>query len=613
MDRKATVFELGCFTIDLIRREVLVAGKLHSVQPTPMGFDLLAFLLENCDRPIKNSEVYEKLWADVPGTRELKGRLTFHWGELCKVLGQEGENRPLLKRDAGFFKFVQAPRPVILQARVAEPSASVTNEPAISPGPRMLATSLGSPVRYIIGPLLQFAREVRNTVLHPVTIARESSQSPHTIRKAMWFLFLTLALDLALASISGSSSSLRRVFQDGLFIAGLVLLFSLAFSLSWKIAYSKGAQVSGAFAFALRAWSTQATFVMLGIVLGELMIAMFGQVLYPARSTPIVKLAPSAGLALLDCASSPKSSLRSCLSAPDLVAAAAENPNIDTELLSNPAFQVGALVFFSFGLLSLLVPAISIFAYRAAIGASWPRTLIAFALSYLIIATPALAIYGLFVNSHESDCSFDGPPYPIFNPGPLAFAPSDGGKVRCGDFPTIDAQNISRNTHWSSSQGQHNKGVTSFVGDKIEVAVYFQNGAKEDDLEKMSAKNVSAEVKTRDAGNNNIELSGRLSASNASTVDSSGARYGGNVVIRPNRPARLRYVTSSTSMCVDKLHAILRAQKTLAQNDHCAPQWAEIRLPDGIMSGGLNIGDLRPGFKYSGFLTFYVMVESPSE
>src|SRR3989304_402563 len=64
---------------------------------------------------------------------------------------------------------------------------------------------------------------------------------------------------------------------------------------------------------------------------------------------------------------------------------------------------------------------------------------------------------------------------PTFNIFPVGYSGAQNT-----DYPLLDARDFSQNTSFSSSQADHDDGVTANPGDTLEFIVYYHNGAADD-------------------------------------------------------------------------------------------------------------------------------------
>ena len=153
------------------------------------------------------------------------------------------------------------------------------------------------------------------------------------------------------------------------------------------------------------------------------------------------------------------------------------------------------------------------------------------------------------------------------------------------DFPLLDARNVTNNEDWSNSQSDHDNGVDADPGDEIEFLVYYHNGAA--DAPENIARNVRVRATVPSNKSNSHTVSASISADNAETVASSDK--GGNVTIDLSESQALEYVSGSTRWFPER--------STSGQS-----------LPNGILSGGVDLGDVRGCWNFAGFVKFRVRV-----
>ena len=173
---------------------------------------------------------------------------------------------------------------------------------------------------------------------------------------------------------------------------------------------------------------------------------------------------------------------------------------------------------------------------------------------------------------------------PTFNIFPVAY---DGSLNT--DYPLIDARNVTKNEGWSTSQSDHNAGVNMDPGDTVEFLVYYHNGAPDDPANTALSTVIRASVPTASATTFTVGAS--ISASNAQTVTS--ASRGGDMTLR---------VSGSSSQNL----SLLPGTTVWLPNRASSSQI----MPDTITSTGVNIGDIRGCWQFSGFVKFRVQVSS---
>ena len=183
---------------------------------------------------------------------------------------------------------------------------------------------------------------------------------------------------------------------------------------------------------------------------------------------------------------------------------------------------------------------------------------------------------------------------PVLAAGPtLNIFPVGYSGAQNTDYPLLDARDFSQNTSFSSSQADHDDGVTANPGDTLEFIVYYHNGAADDPDNTAHNVRISASLPSGESFNHTV--SATISADNATSVYSSDANRGGNVTVHISGTAAqsLQYIPGSTTW--------YKERSTVGES-----------MPDGIVTGGVNIGDVRGCWNFSGFVRFRVRVGSQS-
>jgi uncharacterized repeat protein (TIGR01451 family) len=155
------------------------------------------------------------------------------------------------------------------------------------------------------------------------------------------------------------------------------------------------------------------------------------------------------------------------------------------------------------------------------------------------------------------------------------------------DYPFLDARNVTKGESWSTSQTDHDAGVTADPGDILEFLVYYHNGAA--DADANVANNVVLSSNVPSTNGSQFTISSTLSASNAPTITSSSK--GGDITVRINGTIaqNLALVAGSTIW--------LPNRGTTQQS-----------MPDTITSSGISLGNIRGCWNYSGFVKYRVRV-----
>ena len=180
----------------------------------------------------------------------------------------------------------------------------------------------------------------------------------------------------------------------------------------------------------------------------------------------------------------------------------------------------------------------------------------------------------------------EGPEFNIF---PISYSGEENH-----DFPLLDARNYSENGSFSQSQTDHDNGVYADPGDIVEFIIYYHNGAP--DAPENVAENVRIRAFLPSGKSQTHRVSAQISASNAATVYSSSLGGDIDVHINGSEPQTLEYIPGSTRWYPERSSSYQV-------------------LPDGIVSGGVDIGDIRGCWDFSGFIKFRARVgeEAPAQ
>lgn len=155
------------------------------------------------------------------------------------------------------------------------------------------------------------------------------------------------------------------------------------------------------------------------------------------------------------------------------------------------------------------------------------------------------------------------------------------------DYPLLDGRNVTTGGGYSTSQADHDNGITASQGDTVEFIVYYHNGAA--DAPENTANNVRVRATLPSGSSNALTVGASISADNAATVSSS-SRGGDMTVNVSGTPQTLTYISGSTVWY---------------------PERASVgqALPDGITSGsGVLIGNIRGCWNFSGYVKFRARV-----
>jgi len=174
-----------------------------------------------------------------------------------------------------------------------------------------------------------------------------------------------------------------------------------------------------------------------------------------------------------------------------------------------------------------------------------------------------------------------------FNTFPISYSASTNH-----DWPMIEARNVSDGGSFSSSQSDHDNGVTADAGDEVEFQVYYHNsGVAEDE-----ATNVIVRANLPGGTRDIHEVSATIDSDQTSAISSSDAFRGGNIDIRINGSAQtLEFISGSV---------------VWYPNHSTASQ--SLSNSNSLLSSGVNIGTVKGCFDFSGFLTFRARVGSTS-
>mgnify|MGYP001578363186 CR=1 FL=1 len=170
-----------------------------------------------------------------------------------------------------------------------------------------------------------------------------------------------------------------------------------------------------------------------------------------------------------------------------------------------------------------------------------------------------------------------------FNTFPISYT-----QLENRDFSMIDARDVSAGGSLSTSQSDHDNGVSANAGDEIEFVIYYHNsGVAEDE-----ATNTIIKATLPGGVRQSHEVSATIDSDQTSPISSADAFRGGNIVIYLSGNAQtLEFIQGSVK------HFPNRA--TAAQ----IPQNG-----DSLIGSGLNIGTVKGCFEFSGFVTFRARV-----
>ena len=166
-----------------------------------------------------------------------------------------------------------------------------------------------------------------------------------------------------------------------------------------------------------------------------------------------------------------------------------------------------------------------------------------------------------------------------FNTFPISYSPSTNH-----DWPMIDARNVSDGGSFSSSQSDHDNGVTADAGEEIEFQIYYHNsGVTEDE-----ATNVVVRAFLPGGTRDIHEVSATIDSDQTSAISSADAFRGGNIDIHINGDAQtLQFISGSVLWF---------------PNRSTSSQF--LSNANSLVGSGVNIGTIKGCFDFSGFLTF---------
>lgn len=173
---------------------------------------------------------------------------------------------------------------------------------------------------------------------------------------------------------------------------------------------------------------------------------------------------------------------------------------------------------------------------------------------------------------------------PVFDTFPIAYSGAQNT-----DYPLIDGRDVTANGQYSTSQADHDDGITANAGDTLEFIIYYHNGAA--DAPENTAQNVRARATLSGGTGNSFSVGSSISADNASAVNSSSR--GGDMAVKVSGASQtLEYIPGSTVWYPER--------SATGQS-----------LPDGLFSGsGVSLGNIRGCWNFSGYVKFRLRVGS---
>jgi hypothetical protein len=230
----------------------------------------------------------------------------------------------------------------------------------------------------------------------------------------------------------------------------------------------------------------------------------------------------------------------------------------------------------------------------------WAKSIAGVTVSLLAYLSLTVGIFAVVRSPTVNSCQIYVPKTPTFNPGPLTFATGH----QCADPPLlavghkISGQSVLE-SQFQKSQEEQNVGVAAHLRDRLAARIWINNGAGEEHPSENIARDVNASLKVREASPGVFRLSATVRSSNAPTIASSSASYGGDSTVRVSARFKLVYVPGSTRLCVSNGEAQRRsaglADGPASDSGVCSPRM-ELQAPDGLVDGGLDIGSVWPGF-----------------
>lgn len=179
-----------------------------------------------------------------------------------------------------------------------------------------------------------------------------------------------------------------------------------------------------------------------------------------------------------------------------------------------------------------------------------------------------------------------------FNIFAISYTPTQNA-----DLPLLDGRNASSGESFSTSQTDHDAGVSAGPDQIVELQVYFHNGAAN------GVDNKAHNVVIRAQANPTLgsaafvhTISATISAADANTVSS--ANKGGNINI---------FISSAAGAGVQSL-SLVPGSTFLFKNCGSPGGCQQSALPDTIFTGGVAIGDVDACFEFHGFVNFKVRV-----
>ena len=175
---------------------------------------------------------------------------------------------------------------------------------------------------------------------------------------------------------------------------------------------------------------------------------------------------------------------------------------------------------------------------------------------------------------------------PAFNTFPISYT-----QTTDRDMPMIDARNVTQNIPYSTSQADHDNGVTANAGDIIEFQIYYHNSSVAEDI----ATNViiAAQLPSGSSAASAHTVSASIRSDQTSSISSSNSFYGGNMTVNVAGGAQtLGFMPGSVRHFPNRT--------TTAQTPGSGDSL--------VNASGLNIGSVAGCFDFSGFVSFRAQV-----
>ncbi|PIR97182.1 MAG: hypothetical protein COT91_02715 [Candidatus Doudnabacteria bacterium CG10_big_fil_rev_8_21_14_0_10_41_10] len=155
------------------------------------------------------------------------------------------------------------------------------------------------------------------------------------------------------------------------------------------------------------------------------------------------------------------------------------------------------------------------------------------------------------------------------------------------DYPLLDARNYSEGDNFSTSQSDHDNGVDADPGDTVEFVIYYHNGAANSD--DTVAENVKIRAFLPSGKSQTHSVSAQISSDDTSTVSSSNKGGDVDIDVSGTESQNIEYISGSTRWYPEGNSSYQT-------------------LPDGIVTSGINIGDIRGCWDFSGFVKFQARI-----